>query len=230
MCRGYACRYVPFYASHLQARPSGDAKCQPEQSESAVAALLASSWAAMLPLLGSKPHWMQLSEREVAFRQSCGEQGSLPLTCHPLARHIIFATPEALTAPHPVRGRQRYLGRAVVCRHTATRASMLINNQKDLHTFQYAVQPNHLLIRQDSFPWSTRWTMRLPFISRRCSGMRMGMSIATAESQVRCTASSIFIRDKGERLVVLDAGSLGRLSVLVPAVLSKAVSDFCQIN
>lgn len=55
--------------------------------------------------------WAPLFEPERGRRQGCGEDGGLPLMCHALARHIIFATPEALTAPHPAAGRQRYLGR-----------------------------------------------------------------------------------------------------------------------
>ena len=42
--------------------------------------------------------------------RGCGESWGMPLACHPLAAHITFATPEAMTEPHPTAGRQRFYG------------------------------------------------------------------------------------------------------------------------
>lgn len=64
----------------------------------------------MLPLLGTKPHWMQLSEIEFMIHRGCHENWGLPLACHPLAEHMIFATPEALTERHPEHFRSRFYG------------------------------------------------------------------------------------------------------------------------
>ena len=106
-------RYVPLYASQLLA--GGAHECAPAWDADAAAALVADFWAdapALMPALGSKPHWAQLSEREALFRAGCGGEGGLPLLCHALAEQVIWATPEALTAPHPLHGRARYMGRA----------------------------------------------------------------------------------------------------------------------
>ena len=106
-------RYVPLYASQLLAH--GRHECAPAWDTRTAAALVADFWAdapALLPTLGAKPHWVQLSEREALFRAGCGGEGGLPLMCHALAEQVMWATPEALTAPHPLHGRARFLGRA----------------------------------------------------------------------------------------------------------------------
>ena len=106
-------RYVPLYASQLLA--IGGHQCARAWDASAAAALVADFWAdapALLPALGAKPHWAQLSEREAVFRAGCGGEGGLPLMCHPLAEQVLWATPEALTQLHPLHGRARFLGRA----------------------------------------------------------------------------------------------------------------------
>ena len=109
----HARRYVPLYASHLLA--GGAHECAPAWGHRAAAALVAEFWAnapALLPALGAKPHWAQLSEREALFRAGCGCEGGLSLMCHPLAEQVVWATPEALTEPHPLHGRARFMGRA----------------------------------------------------------------------------------------------------------------------
>ena len=106
-------RYVPLYASRLLA--GGGHRCAPAWDARAAAALLADFWAdapALLLALGAKPHWAQLSEREALFRAGCGGEGGVPLMCHPLAAQVLWATPEALTEPHPLHGRARFMGRA----------------------------------------------------------------------------------------------------------------------
>ena len=106
-------RYVPFYGTQLWAdlatghaiwelgeRPS----CKPNWTDAAQDELVAQFWAdapALLPTLGSKPHWMGLSEIEWMIHRGCGEEWGIPISCHPLAEHITFTTPEALTEPHP---------------------------------------------------------------------------------------------------------------------------------
>ncbi|KAK9834820.1 hypothetical protein WJX81_001043 [Elliptochloris bilobata] len=107
--------YVPLYASQLLGAPGRRHECATEWDRRAAAALLAEFWAdapALLPALGAKPHWVQLSEREALFRAGCGGEGGLPLMCHPLAEQVTWATPEVMTAPHPLHGRARFLGRS----------------------------------------------------------------------------------------------------------------------
>ena len=87
-----ACRYVPLYMGQLLAPMGSRGACAREWSHSAAAALVAEFWAeapALLPSLGSKPHWAQLAEREVMLRSGCGgvEEG-LPLLCHALADKV----------------------------------------------------------------------------------------------------------------------------------------------
>ena len=80
-----------------------------------MADLIVDFWASapqLLPLLGAKPHRMALSEIETMIHQGCGEGRGIPLACHPLAAHMTFATPDALTERHPTAWHQRYNGRA----------------------------------------------------------------------------------------------------------------------
>ena len=79
--------------------------------------LIADFWAdapQLLPALGTKPHWMTLSEIEMMIHRGCGEGWGIPLACHPLATHMTFATPEALTELHTTAWHQRYNGRAPI--------------------------------------------------------------------------------------------------------------------
>ena len=106
-------RYVPFYGTQLVSQLGGEGSCKPNWTEAAAAELVAQFWAdapRLLPTLGSKPHWMQLSEIEWMIHGGCGEGWGIPLACHPLASHVIFATPEALTKLHPTAWRQRFHG------------------------------------------------------------------------------------------------------------------------
>ncbi len=96
--------YVPLWASQLVMRLVGQGACKPNWTEPAVDALMADFWAdapALLPALGRKPHWMALSEIEWGFRRGCGEGWGVPLMCHPLARDIMFASPEARRPRRP---------------------------------------------------------------------------------------------------------------------------------
>ena len=113
--RHAARRYVPFYVTQTWADLGAEGRCKPFRSEAAQNELIAQFWAdapALLPLLGSKPHWMQLSEVEYFMHRGCGEGWGIPLACHPLAAHMTFATPEALTELHPTHWRQRFFGHA----------------------------------------------------------------------------------------------------------------------
>ena len=96
---------MPFYGTQLWANlGGGEGSCKPNWTEPAQDELIAQFWAdapQLLPTLGSKPHWMQLSEIEWMIHRGCGEGWGIPLACHPLAAHVIFATPEALTKLHP---------------------------------------------------------------------------------------------------------------------------------
>ena len=116
MARRCACRYVPFYATQLWSEGlGGEGGCKPNWTEAGIADAIADFWAdapALLPALGAKPHWMALSEIEMMIHQGCGEGWGIPLACHPLAAHMVFATPEALTELHPTAWHQRYNGRA----------------------------------------------------------------------------------------------------------------------
>ena len=117
-------RYVPFYATQIQYGLGGEGACKPNWTRPAMDALIAQFWAdapALLPLLGAKPHWMQLSEIEWMIHHGCGEDGwGLPLACHPLAAHMVFATPESMTEPHPVAGHQRFASGRPAANNTVT--------------------------------------------------------------------------------------------------------------
>ena len=114
------CRYVPFYGSQLWSDLSGhqdhvnnEGACKPIWTDQATDDLIADFWAdapTLLPLLGTKPHWMQLSEIEWMIYRGCDEGWGIPLGCHPLAAHMTFATPEPLTATNPWYRRQRFYG------------------------------------------------------------------------------------------------------------------------
>ena len=104
---------MPFYGTQLVTELGGEGACKPNWTEAAQDALIADFWAdapALMPLLGAKPHWMQLSEIEWMIHRGCGEGWGIPLACHPLAEHITFATPEAMTEMHPQWWRQRMWG------------------------------------------------------------------------------------------------------------------------
>ena len=104
---------MPLYGTQLVADLGGEGACKPNWTAAAADAVVAQFWAdapALLPLLGAKPHWMQLSEIEWMIHRGCGEGWGIPLACHPLAAHMTFATPEPLTAAHPQHGRQRFAG------------------------------------------------------------------------------------------------------------------------
>ena len=130
-------RYVPFYGTQLWSNlGGGEGRCKPNWTEAAQDKVVADFWAdapALLPTLGSQPHWMQLSEIELVMHRGCGDTWGTTLTCHPLAAHMLFATPEALTEMHRTAWRQRYHGRVPLHRNSLAvpylghvhRASML---------------------------------------------------------------------------------------------------------
>lgn len=118
-------RYVPFYASQLHYDLEGhiynwvdvwptraEGACKSNWTLDAQLALVAEFWAdapTLLPLLGKKPHWMQLAEIEWMLHR-CSNRWGITLACHPLAEHMIFATPEALTETHATEWHRRYAG------------------------------------------------------------------------------------------------------------------------
>ena len=120
----HPCRYVPFYGTQLWADLASGKQigsihrstCQREWSWADQDELIGQFWAdapALLPLLGSKPHWMGLSEIEWMMHRGCGEVWGIPLMCNPLAEQVTFTTPEALTEQHPTaHWRTHFYGRA----------------------------------------------------------------------------------------------------------------------
>ena len=72
-------------------------------------------------LLGRRAGAAASAGRQAALGASLGAGGAVPggvrrrgrpaAVCSPLAEQVIWATPEALTAPHPLHGRSRYMGR-----------------------------------------------------------------------------------------------------------------------
>ena len=111
--RLHPCRYVPFYGTQLWGdlvsghqifASTNRSSCQPTWYWADQDQLIAQFWAdapTLLPLLGSKPHWMGLSDIEWMIHRGCGEAWGIPLACHPLAEHVTFTTAEALTKEHP---------------------------------------------------------------------------------------------------------------------------------
>ena len=120
----HRCRYVPFYGTQLwadlasgkQIGSTNRSSCQPNWTWADQDQLIAQFWAdapTLLPLLGSKPHWMGLSDIEWMMHRGCGEDWGIPLMCHPLAEQVTFTTPEALTEQHPTaHWRTHFYGRA----------------------------------------------------------------------------------------------------------------------
>jgi hypothetical protein len=118
-------RYVPLYATQMHFALGGEGACKPKWTKPAQDAVIAQFWAdapALLPLLGVKPHWMQLSEIEWMIHRGCSDDGGwgVPLACHPLAEHMIFATPESMTNQHPRYGHQRFTSGRPASNNTVT--------------------------------------------------------------------------------------------------------------
>jgi len=65
---------------------------------------------------------MQLSEIEWMIHRGCSddEGWGVPLACHSLAKHMIFATPESLTDLHPRHGHQRFASGRPASNNTVT--------------------------------------------------------------------------------------------------------------
>ena len=108
-----ACRYVPLYATYMLPGVGNENACSQNFSQAEADALVEEFWAdapRLLPMLRSKPHWMQVADIERGIR-SCEEGWGISLACHPLAAHMTFASVEAMTKPHPQRGYQRFTAR-----------------------------------------------------------------------------------------------------------------------
>jgi hypothetical protein len=178
-------RYVPLYASQLLAAAGSEGSCQPDWTPAAAAELLAQFWAdapALLPLLGAKPHWMQLAERELHFRGECGGEGGLPLMCHPLAAQMTFATPEALTTRHPVWGWRRYLGRAA-----AANNSLAVPYLGHVH--RMSMQTRAALLASASVLDDKRLLAAAAFAPAHNAELRARLAKACAERPEECLVS-----------------------------------------
>ena len=150
----------------------GEGSCKPNWTEPAQDELIAQFWAdapQLLPTLGSKPHWMQLSEIEWMIHRGCGEGWGIPLTCHPLAAHVIFATPEPLTEMHPTAWRQRYYG------HTpANNNSLAIPYLGHIH--RISMQNRAKLLADERVATKKQFLASMAFGSMRWAWLRMNIT------------------------------------------------------
>ena len=148
----------------------------------------------MLPLLGIKPHWMQLSELEVMIHRGCHEDWGLPLACHPLAEHMIFATPEAQTKRHPNWWRTRFYGS-----RPANNNSVVVPYLGHIHWV--SIQKQDKVLADQAWAEKKQLLATMSFGSMRQQPLRRNISEQCNASPGEC----LFLKYSNNFMVVIES-------------------------